>query len=186
VPARSNNLGGDRQPGNEGFDPGTDDDRRSLVDENDIDAAIGKHALCIFTATSDGLRPETQEMVRQRRRRRVLAIIRCFGFGTGGVIHRIATNQMYFSICRLDSWGLTAIAEVSLPSGDVAAEILESTARSKELREQVRIGQAKIHSRGQAFTAVTPLKSRRGSQQNKELPQCPIFPCSRHQGTSRS
>ena len=111
MPTRSNNLGGDRQSGNEGFDPWTDDDWRSVVDENDIDAAIGQHALRIFTATGDGLRPETQEMVRQRRGGRVLAIIGSSGFAAGGVIHGIASESNILHHFRLDSCGLTAIAE---------------------------------------------------------------------------
>src|SRR5215467_4970385 len=73
---RSNDPGAGRQPRNEMFDPGANYHGRFVVDEDDIDAAIGEHTLLVFAVTGDGLRPETQQIACQRWRRRVLAIIR--------------------------------------------------------------------------------------------------------------
>lgn len=73
---RSNDPGAGRQPSNERFDPGANHGGTFVVDENDVDAAIGKHALRVFAVAADRLRPETQQIPRQRWKWRVLAVFR--------------------------------------------------------------------------------------------------------------
>lgn len=81
--------GGDWQRRNKRFDPWADHDRSVVVDKYDIDAAVWQHTVPVFAlGTGDRLRPETQEMVRQRLRRRVLAILRSSSCHIRAVIHR--------------------------------------------------------------------------------------------------